>query len=476
MGAQTSSGYSAGSRWRELSYWFDTLPEPVVARPALAADIDVDVAIVGAGYTGLWTAYYLARADPGLRVAVVEREVAGYGASGRNGGWCSAFFAISDAVLAREVGLGGMHAMRRAMQESVDEVGAVAASENIDCHYRKGGSISLARSSTQVRAGLAEVEQARSLGLREDDICWYTGAEACALVGATSVLGGVYTPHCASLHPARLARGLAAAVERRGVTIYEQSPVTRISRAGPSGAVNRLETPGGRVRAEIVVQATEGYSAELPGKRREVVPLYSLMVATEPLPTKALESIRLRGGLTFTDGRHLIIYGQLTVDGRLAFGGRGAPYHFASGIETSFELVPKVHDGLRATLVELFPEIERVEITHRWGGPLGVHRDWYPSVNYDRAGGRASAGAYAGDGVSTTNLAGRTLADLIAGRDTPETHLCWVGHRSPAWEPEPLRWIGVNTGLAAMRLADRSESRSGRPSRLAAVVDRLTGH
>jgi len=464
------------SRWRRLSYWFESLPDPIVPRPRLATDLDVDVAIVGAGYTGLWTAYYLAALDPSLRVAVVEKEVAGFGASGRNGGWCSAFFARSHAALAEEVGLDGMHAMRRAMERSVDEVGAASAAEGIDCHYRKGGTISLARSSTQVGAARAEVEQARSLGIGEDDLRWCDQLEASELVGATGVLGGIYTPHCAAIHPARLVRGLAEAVERRGVTIYEGSPVGLISRAGPSGALNRLDTPGGRVRADVVVRATEGFTARLPGRRREVVPLYSLMVATEPLPESTLEAIGISGGLTFTDGRHLIIYGQRTADGRLAFGGRGAPYHFASGIEESFDQVPPVHHALRATLVALFPELGQLAITHTWGGPLGVHRDWYPSVVFERASGLGSAGGYVGDGVSTANLAGRTLADLITGRDTEETRLCWVGHRSPRWEPEPLRWAGVNAGLVAMQWADRIEARTGRPPRLASAVDRLTGH
>jgi glycine/D-amino acid oxidase-like deaminating enzyme len=467
-------------RWRRLSYWFDSLPGAVVPRPALAGDLDVDVAIVGAGYTGLWTAYYLAGLDASLRIAVLEKEVAGFGASGRNGGWCSAFFAVSNGKLVEQVGRDGMHAMRRAMEKAVDEVGAVAAAEGIDCDYRKGGTISLARSSTQVAAGRAEVEDARSVGIGAEDLAWYDAADASALVGATGVLGGVFSPHCAAIHPARLVRGLAEVVERRGVTIYEGTPVLGVSRSGsgpaPGGTRNRLRTPGGRVWADVVVRATEGYTAALPGGRRQVVPLYSLMVATEPLPEATLESIGLRGGLTFADGRHLIIYGQRTGDGRLAFGGRGAPYHFASGIEESFDRVPAVHEALGDTLRELFPELDGVSVTHAWGGPLGVHRDWYPSVSFDRSSGVASAGGYVGDGVSTTNLAGRTLADLITGRHSDETRLCWVGHRSPHWEPEPLRWLGVNAGLVAMQWADRTEARSGRPSRLAGAVDRLTGH
>ncbi len=470
-----SNGDAAASL-EAVSYWFDTLPSPVTPRPALGNDLDVDVAVVGAGYTGLWTAYYLARQQPGLRVVVLEKEVAGFGASGRNAGWCSAFFAASNSTLADAVGLGGMHDMRRAMEATVDEVGAVAAAEGVDCHFRKGGSISLARSASQVKAAEAELEEARWLGIGEDDLFWCDASEASSLVGASNVAGGVFSPHCASLHPARLARGLAEVVERSGVPIYEGSAVTRLARSGPGGRLHRLETAGGRVRAEVVVRATEGYTAQLPGQNRQVVPLYSLMVATEPLSESVLNAIGIEGGLTFSDGRHLLIYGQKTLDGRLAFGGRGAPYHFRSGIDAAYEQVPAVHAALRATLQELFPDVGDVQLTHTWGGPLGVHRDWQPSVGFDRSTGLGTAGGYVGDGVSTTNLAGRTLADLICGHDTDITHLAWVGHKSRRWEPEPLRWIGVNAGLSAMAFADRTEARSGRPSRVARVVDRLTGH
>ncbi len=464
------------SHWRRISYWFDNLAGPLEPREPLPGDLEADVAIVGAGYTGLWTAYYLAGIDPSLRIVMLERETAGYGASGRNGGWCSAFFAVSPESLARSYGLESMHAMQRAMQQSVDEVGKAAAAEGIECDYRKGGSVSLARSASQLVAYQEELDGHRQLGIGEDDVAWRDAKEASALVNATGVLGGLFTPHCASIDPARLARGLAEAVERRGVRIYEQTAVRRLQAAGPAGATQRIETAHGRVRATVAVIATEGFTAQLPDRHRRVVPVYSLMTATEPLSDDILDEIGIRDGITFTDGRHLLIYGQRTTDGRLAFGGRGAPYHFRSRIDDSFERVPRVHDALAETLGEMFPVLDGVTVTHRWGGPLGVHRDWHPSVNFDRRSGVGSAGGYVGDGVSTTNLAGRTLADLITGRDTDRTRLAWVNHEAPLWEPEPLRWLGVNAGLAAMGRADRTEARTGRPSRLAAGVSRLTGH
>lgn len=459
---------SAAPDYRKLSLWLDTVPGSLEPGPPLPGDRDVDVAIVGAGFTGLWTAYYLAQADPGLRIAICEQEIAGFGASGRNGGWCSALFPASLAKLERMAGRAQAIAMHRAMQQTVDEVGRAAAAESIDCHWAKGGTVQLARSATQLERAAAEVREARTFGFGEADLRLLTADDARAMVSASGVVGGTFTPHCAAIHPARLVRGLADAVRRRGVELFERTPVLDIQ-------PGQLTTPSGTVRAEYVVRATEGYTPRLPGLRRAVAPVYSLMIATAPLPEAAWDEIGLAGRPTFGDLRHLIIYGQRTADGRLAFGGRGAPYHLGSAVRPSFDRVPAVFAALRRTLAELFPVLGSARITHAWGGPIGVSRDWCASVGLDRSTGIGWAGGYVGDGVSTTNLAGRTLADLITGADTDITRLPWVGHRSPRWEPEPLRWLGVNAGLQVMSWADRQETRTGRPSRAAAVVGRFLG-
>jgi glycine/D-amino acid oxidase-like deaminating enzyme len=427
------------------------------------------VAIVRAGYTGLWTAYYLAVADPSLRIAVLEREIAGYGASGRNGGWCSALFATAMPKLARRHGRDAAIGMQRAMHATVDEVGRVAAAEGIDCDWHKGGTITLARTPVQLARARAELEQAREYGFDDDHLALLGPIEAARRCNAEGVLGGTFTPHCAAIHPARLVRGLARAVQRHGVRVYERTPVTAI-RPG------RVHTPAGTVKAPIVIRATEGYTPGLPGNRRALAPIYSLMIATDPLPAAVWERIGLAERETFTDFRHLIIYGQRTADDRLAFGGRGAPYHFRSRIRPEYDQEPRIFDALRDCLAALFPALgPQVPISHSWGGPLGVPRDWSTSVGLDRSTGLGWAGGYVGDGVATTNLAGRTLADLI--RDVPSelTTLPWVGHRSRRWEPEPLRWLGVNTGLRLMTSADAAEARTGRPSRRAALFTHLLG-
>jgi glycine/D-amino acid oxidase-like deaminating enzyme len=464
----TMEGMVSPGTYRSLSLWHDTVPGSLAPGDPLREDVEADVVIVGAGFTGLWTAYYLARADPALRIVVCEREIAGFGASGRNGGWCSALFPASLSKLARMSSRAGAIAMQRAMHGAVAEVGQVAAQEGIDCHFAQGGTVMLARSTVQLERARAEVDEAREFGFGEADLRMLTGPEARERADASEVLGGTYTPHCAAIHPARLARGLAEVVRRHGVAVYEQTAVTAI-RPG------QVVTAGGTVRARYVVRATEGYTSQLPGLERAIAPVYSLMIATAPLPESAWAQIGLAGRPTFGDLRHQIIYGQRTADGRLAFGGRGAPYHLGSAIRPSFDRVPAVFAALRQTLGELFPVLRDVPVTHQWGGPLGIPRDWCASAGLDRATGLAWAGGYVGDGVATTNLAGRTLADLITGSDSELVTLPWVGHRSPNWEPEPLRWLGVNAGLQVMRVADREEERTGRPSRAAAFMGRFLG-
>ncbi|WP_238161509.1 NAD(P)/FAD-dependent oxidoreductase [Kribbella antibiotica] len=416
--------------------------------------------IVGAGYTGLWTAYYLAKADPTLRIVVLEKETVGFGASGRNGGWCSALFPASARKLAALPGSSRSAAieMHRAMQASVNEVGLVAAAEGIDCDYHKGGTIVLARSAAQLARARAEVAEAHEWG--PGDLRFLSRSEVETDVRATKVLGATFTPHCAVIHPGKLVRGLAAVVERRGVTIHESTPVSSVE-------VGRAITPYGVVRAEVVVRATEGFT---PG--RAVAPVYSLVVATEPLSDATWDRIGLADRPSFSDHRHLIIYGQRTADGRLVFGGRGAPYHFRSRVRPSYDEEPRVFAKLQATLRDLFA-LDDVRFTHAWGGALGVPRDWCASVGL--ANGLAWAGGYVGDGVSTTNLAGRTLTDLILRRDTALTRLPWVGHQSRNWEPEPFRWLGINAGLRAMTLADAEERLTRHNSQIARLMGPLLG-
>ncbi len=316
-------------------------------------------------------------------MVVLERETAGFGASGRNGGWCSALFPAGEAKLTRRHGRDAALAMGAAMRDTVDEVGKAVAEEAIACDWVKGGTVALARTPVQLRRARAED---RFLSARE----------ASALVGASKVLGASFTPDCARIQPARLARGLARAVERRGATIYERTTAQTV---GP----RRVVTDRGVVTARSVVRATEAWSAQLAP--RSVVPVYSLIVATRPLPPAFWDAAGLAGGQTFTDHRHLIVYGQRTADDRLVFGGRGAPYHWRSRIAPAFDRDDRVFTGLRAAARDLFPALVETDFTHAWGGPLGIARDWHASVGLGPDG-LGWGGGYVGDGVGTSHLAG----------------------------------------------------------------------
>jgi glycine/D-amino acid oxidase-like deaminating enzyme len=445
-----------------VSFWHEAVD--LSPRPALDGDTEVDVAIIGAGLTGLWTAYYLQKSDPSLSILVMDKHIAGFGASGRNGGWASALFPQATPSLISRYGFDKAKALRDAMVGSISEIGRVVAAEKIDCDWVHGGTLIFARTRLQEKMLRAEVAEAKELGI--DNLDW-RGADE---VAAGSARGASFTPDCARVHPAKLVRRVAEIVESRGAQIAENTEVISWSKG-------HVVTDRGNVKAKHIINATEGYGATIAQTKTRILPLYSLMIATEPLPDAVWDELKIAHGQTFSDGRNLIIYGQRTADNRFAFGGRGARYHWDSQIRPEYDQVESVFLHLTRTLREMFPQIaDQIVVTHRWGGPLGVPRDWHAHVAYDPATGLGSAGGYVGDGLSTTNLAGRTLADLITGKNTALTALPWVGHRSPSWEPEPLRFIGANAGLLGMTAADIEEGITGRPSIIARLLGPLTGH
>lgn len=443
--------------------WFQEGPD----RPALEGTVDADIAIVGAGYTALWTAYYLLKSDPSLRVVLVEKREVGFGASGRNGGWASAIFPISLSRVAQMYSQEAALNLQAAMNHTVDEIGRVLTLEGVEADYAKQGFLSLARSNPQLARVQATVDASARFGLPNQ---WQAldQEQARARVGAHDVLGGLYTEHCALIHPGKLVHGLAQLVEKMGATIYQHSAVTEM-------APGVISTAQGKVNTRFTVRATEAYTSQQEGYSRYVIPLYSLVLATEPLPLDLRRHLNLDQRLAFNDMRHLRVYGQVTAEGRLVFGGRGAPYQWGSRISDDSDLVDNVHAKIHKNMLEFFPELAAARITHRWGGALGVSRDWCPTVSIDRKNRTAWAGNYVGDGVATSNLAGRILRNLILERDEGINTLPLVNHRSPSWEPEPLRWLGVNSGLAAASLSDMEERITHRPSRTAMLLEKLTG-
>ncbi|MCP9207852.1 NAD(P)/FAD-dependent oxidoreductase [Streptomyces sp. NEAU-Y11] len=449
-----------------VSFWYRQTGFPE-RRPPLDGDLTTDVCVVGAGFTGLWTAYYLKRAAPELDITVVEREFAGFGASGRNAGWLSSKIAGSAATYARRRGRDAVIALQREMVRTVDEVIAVAETEGIGADIVRSGYLTVAHGAAQLPRLRTVYEQAGHWGM--PDLRWLSAPEVTMRLRLDGALAGYHNPHCARVHPAKLVRGLAEAVAARGVRILESTPVTAI-------APGRVSTPFGTVRADRIVRATEGFTSALEGERRTWLPMNSSMIVTEPLPDRLWKRLGWEGQELLSDATHAYTYGQRTPDGRIAIGGRGVPYRFGSRTDRSGQTSADTVRALRSILTSLFPDTADTAIDHTWSGVLAVPRDWCASIDFDPATGLGSAGGYVGHGVAATNLAGRTLCDLLLGRSTELTALPWVGHRTRKWEPEPLRWLGVHGMYAAYRAADRIEA-AGRTttSPIALLADRISG-
>ena len=449
------------------SFWLDHHGSRPT-RPAQAGDQEADVCKVGRGFTSQWTAYELKRADPSLVVVVLEAHQVGFGASGRNGGWVLGKLSGSVEAWRARGGPDAPRAMVRAIQQTVEEIGAVVALENIECDWTHGGTVTVAQSETQLARlhGQAEAER-RELG---EDLAWEVldADEVSGRVRVAGARGGQYSPHCARVQPARLVDGLAAAAERAGATIYEESPVTKIE---PGLAVTR----GGDVRARHVLRATEGYTADMPGEHRALLPMNSSMIVTDPLPEAEWARIGWGGAETMLDGSYLYTYSQRTADGRIAIGGRGVPYRFGSRTDRENPVPRGTVEELRARLTSLFPSLAGIGVARAWHGILGVARDWCPTVNLDPVTGLGWAGGYAGEGVAASNLAARTLRDLVLGRDTDLARLPWVGHAARDWEPEPRRIIGARGIYSLYRLADRQERVRNQESRIAGLANRIAG-
>ena len=458
--------------WRSISLWMDQLAEDLSPRPSLEQDLDVDVAIIGAGYTGLWTAYYLKRHAPELSIAIVEAQTAGFGASGRNGGWLMGNLLGEDRLLA------GLSPERRRqlfvlLHAIPDEVKAVIDREGIACDYRKGGALYCAarypEQEDSLRRYLADLY---SQGLSTSDYRWLSPDELAQQLRIAKPYGGIYTPHVATLHPAKLVRGLARAVERMGVRIFEQSPVSHWQ----SGLVR---TAKAQVRCRWVVPAVEGYATTLNTLGRYQLPVQSLIVATEPLSAAQWDEIGLSQGQAFSEFSKQVTYGQRTADNRLVFGARGG-YQFGGRLRHSFDLTDNEIELRRYLFGELFPALKNVAISHAWGGNLGMARRFQPHMLCDRSQGIALAGGYGGEGVGASHLGGRTLADLILQRDTLEVKQPWVLTEGglgalKAWEPEPCRWLGYNAVIRSFVHEDKTLANPNSPPWRRQFAQRMAG-
>ena len=457
--------------YASYSYWLETCGEDLTPRPALDGTVDVDVAILGAGYTGLWTAYYLLEREPSLKVAILEKEIAGFGASGRNGGGLGNRFPLGLRRMAELFGRQGAVDIQKALNTVVDEIAGVAELEGIDMEFVRGGYVRLARSPYQLDSLAREQRALEALGFGDDSVVLDADgvAERVAVAGA---LGGHFNQNSAKIHPGKLARGVARAVEQRGATIYEQTEVADFS----TGAYPALHTDRGHARAKTIVLAGESYLARFPQLRRKVLPVYSLIALTEPLSASDWQEIGWEAREGLSSATNMVKYLTHTSDGRILFGGRGAPYHVGSSIKDEYDRHEPTHRMLQDDVRAWFPMLKDVRFTHTWGGPLGWPRDYVPTVSYDPREGLAAAYGYTGTGVGPSNLSGRILADLITRTDSEVSRLPFINQRGRKWEPEPFRFLGVRYVQRGFEQLDRKAEETGVAPDGRSLVERLTRH
>lgn len=453
------------------SYWLETCGDDLTPRPSLSESIDVDVAILGAGYTGLWTAYYLLQHQPSLKVAIIEREIAGFGASGRNGAWCTSGFPTGLDEIARTWGRPAAVDTHRAMVDAVAEVGAAARQHELDIDWAKPGMLMVARGPSQLPTVRSTAETYERFGFG-DEVELLDKQQTDERIRITESLGSLWMKETAVIHPGKLVRGLARIVEGLGGTIYEQSAVTSYT----GGAYPALHTNLGHVRAKMLALCGEAYMSQLPGVGRQLIPVYSLITLTEPLSDDDWAAIGWDGRECVDSCRYTVDYLSKTRDGRILFGGRGAPYHFRSKISDSYDRHDSTHEMLMNNVRSWFPRLKEVRFTHTWGGPLGWPRDFMTTFSFDARTNIGTSRGYTGNGVATANLGGRTIAELMLGIDSPRLALPPVGHRSPNWEPEPFRFAGIRFVQKSFWHIDIKAERTGLPPSGKTLAERLTRH
>ncbi|SFE80569.1 NAD(P)/FAD-dependent oxidoreductase [Alteribacillus iranensis] len=446
--------------YKNKSFWLENCQDNLTPRPSLEESKVVDIAIMGAGFTGLWTAYYLIRQNPSLNIVILEKEITGYGASGRNGGWCYPVFSVTPSTLLERYGKSMARELQLAMFDSVTEIGNVIEKENIQCDWTIGGGLKVSLGQQGIPSLENELLTYKKMGIDAH----YQLLNKSQLEKRVRIQGaerGIYTKHSAVLNPAKLARQLANVLEGYGVKIYEQTEVQKI-KEGTSRKGSRLITQSGSVTANIAsVIAGEAYVSQLKEFQRKVIPMYSLITLTEPLTKQQWSEIGWESRESIGSTRYSINYLQRTRDGRILFGGRGQPYRFGSKIKDSFDVHGPTHKTLQQMLKKWFPSLNNIGFTHSWGGPVGITRDWTPNFQFNKHSRIANAWGYVGQGVSTTNLAGRILRDLIYEKESSLTKLPMVQHQSRNWEMEPLRWIGARFVQNGLERVDRKSEKTG---------------
>jgi len=440
-----------GYRNGDVSHWMHAGAAPAFG-PAALEDA-YDLVVVGGGLTGLWTAYYALQRDPGARIVVLEAVEVGYGASGRNGGWLSPLLPGNRAVYARqsESGADGVVAFQHEMFAAIDEVLDVLEREDIHADQVRGGQLTLAPTPAAMARVKATREAHLRFGYEPSQVVLLDAEQTRARVNSVTAHGGLLYPETARVDPAKLTRGLAEVLRRRGVVISEHTPAREVT-------AHRVRTDRGWIDAGRIAVCLEAYTSRLLGGRK-VIPVNSSMIVTDPLPAWAWEQIGWEGRECLNDSAHTFVYAQRTADDRIAIGGRGTPYKYGSGTPGLGASDLRTTTNLRRRLETMFPGVY-FPVAHAWRGVIGVTRDWCATVTHDEQAGVGAVYGFAGHGVTATNLAARTLLDRLDGHDSPLTRLPWNEHRTRQWEPEPLRWLGVHGMYTLFGLADRWEERT----------------
>lgn len=428
-------------------FWLDDVTP--VERPALAGDIEADLVIVGAGYTGLWTAVQAKERDPQRSVVIVEAHTVGWAASGRNGGFCEPSlthgYANGNSRWPEE-----METLERLGSQNIDEIEQTVKRYTMDVNFERNGSLTVAVEPHQV----AELE---------GDVL--STAEIQALVKSPTYLAGQSDGgDTALVHPAKLAYELARVATELGVTIYENSPVLGIG----DGAVVR--TAAGKVKAKKVVLATNAFPSLLRRNALMTVPVYDYSLVTEPLTAAQMESIGWNGREGIADMGNQFHYYRLTPDNRILFGGYDAIYHAGGKIKESYEDRPESYEKLAGHFFTTFPQLEGLRFTHRWGGVIDSSSRFCAFFGVARDGALAYALGFTGLGVGASRFAAAVMLDLLAGEETERTRLKMVRERPLPFPPEPIAAIGVNMVRWSMNRADHNE---GKRNLLLKTLDKL---
>ena len=429
-------------------YWLETSSH--VPRRPVAGRQDVDVAILGSGFTGLWTAYHLLEAQPSLRVAVIEREEVGFGASGRNGGFAMTLLDMSLAHLRKNQGDGPAKAAHEAVAASVDEIGATIERHGIECEWVHGGLMVVATNRGQLDGVDADAQAAEELGL--EGFRRLSAEETRAEVDSPTYLGGLLEEACGVVHPAKLGRGLADVVEGMGATIFETTDVTAIEEQGPR---IRIATTDGDVLADQVVLATNAWASSTPWFKRTVIPLYTYIILTEPLSDEQWASVGWDRRQGIEDKRNYVHYYRRTNDGRILWGGTDGIIHSGNRIQAGYDRHATIRSHLEDTFRRTFPQLARARFTHHWGGPVGMTMTFLPAFGSLMEGRLHYGLGYNGHGVAPTHTGGKILRDKVLGKTSEYTELCFVDGKEFAFPPEPLRWITAELTRQSLLRQDR---------------------